>query len=532
MTSRQSFLFVIIGFIAALNSVLSREPQEQSPTFIVNTSAPRQDTDKDGMLDSWEVAHGLDPNLDDRLANPDNDPYSNIEEYNAGLDPQHPDDSSSTSAVSSQFQIDLRENVPVDSDGDSLPDEWEIKHGLNANVANASEDPDGDGLTNLEEFNGGWNPLLAENEGTSTAESALFSQDTGAFSLGFATDTDKDGMPDWWEVKHGLDPQVNDSNENLDGDELNNLEEYLLGRLPSIDDQMGEAESASAIFITDTIGIKVDSDKDGMPDAWEIAVGLDPLVANSDGDPDQDGRSNIEEYNAGTDPRTDDWKGPDRHESAFHVVDTGAYIGGFSLDTDQDGIPDWWEAKYGLSIIIPDNKGNPDGDSRNNLEEYLEGGDPNTELDFLLVLDQEGNVFLLDTGGQFLDVDGDGIPNWWERRFTTSNLGLEPNEDLDGDGLSNLNEYVIGIDPTDPRSSFKISTQSAKDLTQEREFNLQWNSVAGRRYHVFAKGNINDPWPEEPIHTVVGNGEAKALVFELGDTRNQFYRIRVEVIRP
>ena len=39
-----------------------------------------------------------------------------------------------------------------------------------------------------------------------------------------------------------------------------------------------------------------DTDRDGMPDAWERALGLDPLVANHQGDFDADGYTDLEEY--------------------------------------------------------------------------------------------------------------------------------------------------------------------------------------------------------------------------------------------
>jgi pectate lyase len=41
---------------------------------------------------------------------------------------------------------------------------------------------------------------------------------------------------------------------------------------------------------------QVDSDRDGMPDAWESARGLNPSVDDSAGDRDGDGWSNVEEY--------------------------------------------------------------------------------------------------------------------------------------------------------------------------------------------------------------------------------------------
>lgn len=45
-----------------------------------------------------------------------------------------------------------------------------------------------------------------------------------------------------------------------------------------------------------------DFDLDGMPDAWEIQYGLDPLVDNSSDDSDGDGYTDLEEYTEGTDP--------------------------------------------------------------------------------------------------------------------------------------------------------------------------------------------------------------------------------------
>jgi hypothetical protein len=45
-----------------------------------------------------------------------------------------------------------------------------------------------------------------------------------------------------------------------------------------------------------------DDDEDGMPDAWENAYGLDPLVDDADEDLDNDGYSNLEEYGLESDP--------------------------------------------------------------------------------------------------------------------------------------------------------------------------------------------------------------------------------------
>ncbi|MFO8027694.1 MAG: hypothetical protein R6U56_08530 [Opitutales bacterium] len=52
-------------------------------------------------------------------------------------------------------------------------------------------------------------------------------------------------------------------------------------------------------------------------------------------------------------------------------------------------------------------------------------------------------------GAIFADDDGDGLPNWWESEFFGSNTAADPNADEpDGDGLTNLEEYELGSDPT------------------------------------------------------------------------------------
>jgi pectate lyase len=51
--------------------------------------------------------------------------------------------------------------APVDSDKDGMPDAWEIKYGFDpSNPADGSEDKDGDGYTNVEEYLNGTNPTV------------------------------------------------------------------------------------------------------------------------------------------------------------------------------------------------------------------------------------------------------------------------------------------------------------------------------------------------------------------------------------
>ena len=51
---------------------------------------------------------------------------------------------------------------PADSDGDGMPDAWELANGLNPFANDAGGDADGDGISNLQEYLHGLNPQVAD----------------------------------------------------------------------------------------------------------------------------------------------------------------------------------------------------------------------------------------------------------------------------------------------------------------------------------------------------------------------------------
>src|SRR6476469_1550552 len=56
-----------------------------------------------------------------------------------------------------EHELGTRDNSS-DSDGDGIPDAWEVAHGLNPNLNDANSDPDGDGISNFKEFQKGTDP--------------------------------------------------------------------------------------------------------------------------------------------------------------------------------------------------------------------------------------------------------------------------------------------------------------------------------------------------------------------------------------
>src|SRR5215469_2108220 len=124
--------------------------------------------------------------------------------------------------------LSLSVNTPVSTVGDGIPDDWKIAHGFSiTDPGVAGQDPDHDGLTNLEEFQRGTDPNNP--------------------------DTDGDGISDGDEVhKYHTNPLNPDS----DGDGLSDAEEIRLGTNP----------------------LNPDTDGDGIPDGIEVKLGLNPLV--------------------------------------------------------------------------------------------------------------------------------------------------------------------------------------------------------------------------------------------------------------
>ena len=145
------------------------------------------------------------------------------------------------------------------------------------------------------------------------------------------------------------------------------------------------------------------------------ADGSNPLDPSDGGaDWDGDGLTNAEEQAAGTDMN--------------------------NPDTDNDGLPDGWEATYGLNPnSASDANADPDGDGLTNSQEYASGTNPNSaDTDGDGVADGSDPFPNDPNDGSSSDSDGDGIPDAYDPDYEggegDGQSGAEPGTGGEGEG--------------------------------------------------------------------------------------------------
>ena len=218
-------------------------------------------------------------------------------------------------------------------------------------------DTDGDGISDGVEVN------TYESNPKATDTDADGLADAQEATLGTALnnpDSDGDGLLDGWEVANSFNPLSTPGNDesgvDTDGDGLTNLQEQTAGSNPRNADSDGDGLSDSAEFLTHhTNPLVADTDGDGMTDKQETDTNYDPL----DPDMDRDGMSDGWENAHGLDPQ--DSTGDD----------------GADGDPDNDGLSNIDEYLNGTNPNLPDS----DGDGVSDGVEVANGSDPNDASD-------------------------------------------------------------------------------------------------------------------------------------------------------
>lgn len=197
-------------------------------------------------------------------------------------------------------------------EGDA-PEWWLAVNDLSKEDFVVTEDSDGDGMSNVDEYNYGTNPGSADTDNDKVTDAEEVSGGTDPLQA----DSDGDGLSDYAEQVNGTDPH----NADTDGDGYTDGEEA------------GSQESDP----TSALSIPYDSDKDGYTDRYTGAKGG---TIDSDGD----GMTDVLEYENHTDPH--------------------------NADTDDDGVNDGTEILvYGTNPL----KTNEEQDNRTFISNWRNG---------------------------------------------------------------------------------------------------------------------------------------------------------------
>jgi hypothetical protein len=252
------------------------------------------DTDTDGLPDWLEAAGITDP-----LADVDGDGLQNLAEYEIHLSNPHSLDTDGDT-LEDDVEITLGTNPNHrDTDFDGLPDDWEVQYSLNPiDPVDVILDADGDGYSNWEEYDLGYDPTVAEDSDTDgipdgIERSLIYRTPSGGWgylninnpdtdnngTLDGEEDYDLDGLTVVQELALSTDPNLADT----DGDGANDGDEITMGTDPLVPQDF------------DTL----DTDGDGLTDLFELAYGTDPFDEDTNDNKMNDG----EELDRGGDPR-------------------------------------------------------------------------------------------------------------------------------------------------------------------------------------------------------------------------------------
>jgi hypothetical protein len=123
----------------------------------------------------------------------------------------------------------------------------------------------------------------------------------------------------------------------------------------------------------------------------------------------------------------------------------------------------------------------------------------------------------------------DPITDEWRIRFfgRVENPLAAPGEDPDGDGFSNLAEYVAGTHPVDATSRLQLLAPEARVVADQLSVAVRWLSAPGKTYTVEVTDDLINPSWKPLAERHPGDGQVTEVLDLNPSPQQQFYRLRL-----
>jgi hypothetical protein len=115
----------------------------------------------------------------------------------------------------------------------------------------------------------------------------------------------------------------------------------------------------------------------------------------------------------------------------------------------------------------------------------------------------------------------DGLPDDWQSGYWGSDTDKwpDPKADSDGDGATNLEEFLAGTNPLDAASVLRTSISA----TPQGSF-LHWNAQPGFIYQVQSKAELSLDWADVGAPRFAAGAADSILIERTGDST--YYRVK------
>lgn len=130
------------------------------------------------------------------------------------------------------------------------------------------------------------------------------------------------------------------------------------------------------------------------------------------------------------------------------------------------------------------------------------------------------------------DTDQDQLADAWEYQRAGGLTLLANPGDADGDGVSDLNEYLADTQPLAAIDAFTVGqTQFTKTQTGDVQFTLTWRSSPDRLYAIEYRDDLAPgPWTDSGLGIFAGGTGTNTTRTVTGPpTARRFYRTRVQL---